>query len=96
MKNGLLKQVQAEGSGGAAAEMSASSPRDYREAADMRTLRRIRSVGRSWFRCSLSSVRPGLSWSLRSRNKVIGETSHVAHETERTIQLQMSTEHRKK
>lgn len=45
MKNLLLKQVQAEGSGGAAAEMSASSLRDYREAVDMRTLRRIRSVG---------------------------------------------------
>lgn len=49
MKKLLLKQVQAEGSGGAAAEMSASSLRDYREAADMRTLRRIRSAGRSWF-----------------------------------------------
>lgn len=39
----------------------------------------------------LSLVRPGFSWSLRSRNQVIGKRSHVASETERTIQLQMST-----
>lgn len=80
MKNLLLKQVQAEGSGGAAAEMSVSSLRDYREAAALRTLRRIRSFGWSWF--PLFSA--GSPWSLRSRNKVIGKTSHVAPETERT------------
>ena len=41
----LLKQVQAERSGAAAAEMCASRLQDYREAAaDMRALRRITSI----------------------------------------------------
>lgn len=43
-RNLPLKQVQAEGSSGPAAEMCVSLLRDYREAADMRTLRRIKSI----------------------------------------------------
>lgn len=63
MKNLPLKQVQAEGSGGAAAEMSASSLQDYREAAGMRTLRRIRAAGWSRFPL-LSAGSYGPPWPL--------------------------------